>query len=206
MTLALDEAVGMVRKKLSETGLERNTLVVFISDNGGPTMPGTTINGSRNTPLRDSKRTTLEGGIRVPFVFSWPGHLKPGTYVQPAIQLDANVTALTAAGVDIKPSWKLDGVDLMPYLTGQITAAPHDAALLGSFGSQMAIRMGDYKLVRYDGNADTPFTGKPKQLATSAKLYRLSDDIGETQGFIGLNAGASQRPSNEMGRLERDSR
>ena len=72
MMLAMDEAIGKVRKKLAETGLEQNTLVTFISDNGGPTMPGTTMNGSVNTPLRGSKRTTLEGGIRVPLIVTGP--------------------------------------------------------------------------------------------------------------------------------------
>ena len=80
MMLAMDEAIGHVRKKLAEAGLEQNTFVLFISDNGGPTMPGTTINASRNDPFRGSKRTTLEGGIRVPFIISWPGHVKPGVF------------------------------------------------------------------------------------------------------------------------------
>ena len=182
MTLALDEAGRHgSQRELSDTGIDGNTIVVFISDNGGPTMR-TTINGSRNTPLRGSKRTTLEGGIRVPFVISWPGHLKPGVYDQPTIQLDANVTALTAAGVDIKPEWKLDGIDLMPYLSGRTTTAPHEA-LYWRFGQQMAIRMGDYKLVRYDSNADT-LTGRPKQPVTAPKLYRLSDDIGESKDLL----------------------
>jgi arylsulfatase A-like enzyme len=179
MTLALDEAVGMVRKKLADAGLEQDTLVVFISDNGGPTMAGTTINGSRNAPLRGSKRTTLEGGVRVPFVVSWPSHLKPGVYDRPVIQLDAHATALAVAGVDVRPEWKLDGVDLLPYLGGENTGSPHDA-LYWRFGRQMAIRAGDYKLVRYDCNADTQ-TGERRQPVTEARLYHLSDDIGETK-------------------------
>jgi arylsulfatase A-like enzyme len=154
MMSAMDDAIGRVRKKLDETGLAQNTLVTFISDNGGPTMPGTTTNASINKPLRGSKRTTLEGGIRVPFLVSFPGHVKPGVYDKPVIQLDLNATALTAAGVGTQPDWKLDGVDLVPFLSGTAAAAPHDT-LYWRFGGQMAIRQADYKLVRYDTNADT---------------------------------------------------
>jgi arylsulfatase A-like enzyme len=179
MMLAMDEAIGRVRQKLADADLERNTLVVFISDNGGPTMPGTTINGSKNTPLRGSKRTTLEGGIRVPFVVSWPGHVKPGVFDHPAIQLDIHATALAAAGATIKPEWKLEGVNLLPHLSGEKSSPPHDA-LYWRFGEQMAIRAGDFKLVRYDVNADT-LTGKNKPGLTPAKLYNLRDDIGETK-------------------------
>lgn len=180
MLLALDEAVGSVRKKLADTGLDKNTLVLFISDNGGPTMPGTTVNGSRNTPFRGSKRTTLEGGIHVPFVVSWPDRLRPGVYEKPVIQLDATATALTAAGVKAE---HLDGVDLLPFLSGENSNAPHDV-LYWRFGQQMAIREGEYKLVRYDSNVDTR-TGRSGQPVTEAKLYRLSDDIGETKDLSG---------------------
>jgi len=179
MLLAMDESIGLVRKKLTDTGLEQNTLVFFIADNGGPVMPGTTMNASRNEPLRGGKRTTLEGGIRVPFLVSWPGRLKPGVYTQPAIQLDLTATALTAAGVDIKPEWKLEGVNLLPFLNGEKAGAPHDA-LYWRFGQQMAIRVGDYKLVRYDSNADT-LTGARNQPVTTAKLYNLATDLGETK-------------------------
>jgi arylsulfatase A-like enzyme len=175
MALAMDEAVGVVRKALAETGQEQNTLVVFISDNGGPAMPGTTQNGSRNAPFRGSKRTTLEGGIRVPFVVSWPGHVKPGVYDQPVIQLDATATALSVAGVKAD---NLDGVNLLPFLRGQKPGAPHDT-LYWRFGQQMAIRAGDFKLVRYDNNADSQ-TGKRNQGVTAARLYNLADDQGET--------------------------
>jgi len=180
MMLAMDEAVGKVRKKLVETGQEKNTLVLFISDNGGPTMQGVTINGSLNYPFRGSKRTTLDGGIHVPFVISWAGHVKPGVYTKPVIQLDATTTALVTAGINVKPEWKLDGVNLLPYISGKNTGIPHDA-LYWRLANQMAIRMGDYKLVRYDKNADTVQTkrGGGAPPVTEAKLYRLSTDIGE---------------------------
>jgi len=179
MTYAMDEAIGRVLKKLADTGLDKNTLVMFISDNGGPTMPGTTVNGSRNDPFRGSKRTTLEGGIHVPFVINWPGRLKPAVFEQPVTQMDLTATALAAAGVEAKPELKLDGVDLMPFLHGEKNGKPHEA-LYWRFGKQMAIRVGDYKLVRYDSNADT-MTGAPRQPVTGPKLYNLATDIGETR-------------------------
>ena len=179
MMSAMDDAIGRVRQKLAETGQEQHTLVAFISDNGGPTMPGVTINAASNAPLRGSKRTTLEGGIRVPFVLSWAGRVKPGVYEQPVIQLDLTATALAVAGLAAKPEWKLDGVNLLPFLAGEKAGAPHDA-LYWRLGQQMAIRMGDYKLTRYDSNADT-LTGKGKQPLSTAKLYNLAKDIGETK-------------------------
>lgn len=165
MLTALDDAVGAVMGTLRDAGLEENTLVFFFSDNGGPTMQGTTINGSRNDPLRGSKRQTLEGGIRVPFVLRWKGRLPADkVYDHPVIQLDLHSTALAAAGVDVKPEWKLDGVNLLPHLEGKVSAPPHDT-LYWRFGQQMAIRRGDWKLVRYD--------------ATGPKLYNLAEDMGE---------------------------
>ncbi|MEQ1858492.1 MAG: sulfatase-like hydrolase/transferase [Chthoniobacteraceae bacterium] len=172
MMLAMDDAVGAVRKKIADAGLENDTLVAFISDNGGPTMKGVTVNASSNAPLRGSKRTTLEGGIRVPFIVAWPGRVKPGVFIQPAIQLDLHATALAAAGAEAK----IEGVNLLPFLAGEKSGAPHDA-LYWRFGDQMAIRAGDFKLVRYDSNADTQ-TGA-RQPVTAAKLYNLTADIHE---------------------------
>lgn len=171
MMLAMDDAIGVVRAKLAATGQEQNTLVIFISDNGGPTMQGVTVNGSNNAPLRGSKRTTLEGGIRVPFVMSWPAKLKPAVYEKPVIQLDLTATALIASGHESTG----DGVNLLPHLLGEKAEAPHDA-LYWRFGDQTAIRMGDFKLVRYDAAAEG---GSGTVLGP--KLYNLSTDIGEAK-------------------------
>ncbi|HEX3149227.1 MAG TPA: sulfatase-like hydrolase/transferase [Gemmataceae bacterium] len=175
MMLAMDEAIGKVMDKLRAEKLENDTFICFISDNGGPTMVGTTINGSLNTPLRGSKRTTLEGGIRVPFFVSWRGKLTAGqTFNEPVIQLDLTATALAAAGVSAEADWKLEGEDLIPFITGDTRRKSPHTALYWRFGAQMAIRKGDWKLVRYDPVADGG-KGRPD----GAKLYNLADDIGE---------------------------
>jgi arylsulfatase A-like enzyme len=166
MLSAMDDAVGRILGKLREAGLEEKTLVFFFSDNGGPTMPGTTINGSRNDPLRGSKRQTFDGGVHVPFVVSWKGRLAPKVYDPPVIQLDLHATALAAAGIEAKPDWKLDGVNLLPFLEGKQDGAPHEA-LYWRFGTQMAVRKGDWKLVKVE-------TGP-------ATLHNLAEDVGETK-------------------------
>ncbi|MBU6174803.1 MAG: sulfatase-like hydrolase/transferase [Planctomycetes bacterium] len=176
MMAAMDDAIGSVLSKLSATKQLENTLICFISDNGGPTMVGTTTNGSQNSPLRGSKRTTLEGGIRVPFLVSFPSQLKPAIYDKPVIQIDLFTTALIAAGATPKPDWKLDGVDLLPHLKGTNSSDPHDA-LFWRFGQQRAVRSGDWKLVQYDLNADAQ-TGREKGV-TDLKLYNLAKDIHE---------------------------
>ncbi len=179
MMSAMDDAIGAVLAKLRDQQLEDNTLVFFISDNGGPTMPGTAGNGSRNDPLRGSKRTTLEGGIRVPFFVKWPEQLPAGkVYDQPVIQLDILPTALAAAGVEAPVDAKFDGMSLLPYLRGENDGNPHDA-LYWRLGQQMAIRQGDWKLVRYD-----PAVDGMEGRATDAKLYNLADDIGESRDLI----------------------
>lgn len=169
MTSAMDDAIGQVIAKLREKGLEDDTLIFFFSDNGGPTMVGTTINGSINFPLRGSKRQLLEGGVRVPFVIQWKGHLPGGqTYNHPIIQLDLLPTSIAAAGGEVKADWKLDGVNLLPYLEGKKKDAPHEM-LFWRFGEQMAARKGDWKMVRYD--------------KTGIHLYNLKDDIGESKNL-----------------------
>lgn len=174
MLSAMDDAIGQVLARLRELGLEEDTLIFFLSDNGGPTMAGTTINGSRNFPLRGSKRQLLEGGVRVPFVLHWKGKLPAGTtYDHPVIALDILPTSVAAAGGQVKAEWKLDGVNLLEYLQGKKTEAPHPT-LYWRFGPQLALRRGDWKLVQYD--------------KTGLHLYNLKEDIGETKDL------AAQRP------------
>ena len=93
-------------------------------------------------------------------------------YDKPVIQLDVLPTALAAAGVEPKPEWKLDGVNLLPYLTGANKSAPHDV-LFWRFGQQMAVRKGDWKLVKYDQAAEGGKGTSP------ARLYNLAEDVGE---------------------------
>ncbi len=174
MLSAMDDAVGGVLDTLGHLGLERDTLVWFISDNGGPVMQGTTVNGSSNAPLRGSKRTTLEGGVRVPFVVSWPARLPGGTtYDRPVIQLDVAPTALAAAGIAVEDQEQFDGLDLAPYLSGANSEPPH-RTLYWRLGAQMAVRHGDWKLVRYDPTVDG-VAGPP----VTSHLYNLADDLGE---------------------------
>lgn len=179
MMSAMDDAIGEVIAKLDEAGLADDTLIFFFSDNGGPTMATTATNGSSNAPLRGSKRTTLEGGVRVPFVAKWPGKIPAGkVYEQPVIQLDATRTALAAAGVETTAADKLEGVDLLPYFAGENDEAPHDA-LYWRFNPQMAVIQDGWKLVKYDPVADGGKKG-----ATDLRLYNLRDDVGEEHNLI----------------------
>jgi len=187
MLSAMDDGIGRTLAALRESGVEENTLIIFFNDNGGPTMPGTTINSSSNAPLRGSKRQTWEGGIRVPFIIRWKGRLPEGKIdSRPIIQLDVLPTVLAAAGVKMKSNSSLDGVDLLPFLSGKRSGSPHDA-LYWRLGENMAIRKGDWKLVKtIDGRL---FSTDPKaewNLST-AKLYNLADDIGENKDLAPAN-------------------
>jgi len=158
MLAHLDDSVGSVVAHLRTTGLAENTLIVFLSDNGGPTKELT----SSNAPLRGGNGELWEGGIRVPFIVSWPGRIAPRTLDTPIISLDANATTLALAGVSAKPT-PLDGVNLWPLLSGKSTAAP-PANLYWRVGERHAIRQGDWKLLRQRG---------------AWQLYDLAKDIGE---------------------------
>lgn len=163
MLSAMDDATGQVLEALRKHNLEENTIVFWLADNGGPTQSTT----SKNDPLRGFKATTLEGGVRVPFMVQWKERLPAGTtYDRPVIQLDILPTVLAAAGAEVNKDWKLDGVNLLPYLRGENTGDPHPT-LYWRFGQQWAIRHGDWKLVQ--SRIDGP----------GARLFNLASDIGE---------------------------
>lgn len=168
MLANLDDGVGTVLDKLREHSLEENTLIFFLSDNGGPTAELTSHNG----PLRGGKGSLYEGGIRIPFLVQWKGTLPAGrTYDRPVISTDIFATASAAAGLDPPRDRKLDGVDLIPYLTGRTVEVPHDC-LFWRMGRRGALRKGGWKIVREAGRGH----GEPR-----VELYDLNSDAGETR-------------------------
>lgn len=162
MLTSMDANVGKVLDQLQKSGTFDNTLVFFVSDNGGPTP----ANGACNDPLDGNKGEVKEGGIRVPFFVQWPDRLPAGTTRNaPVIALDILPTAVAAAGGTIAPESKLDGVNLLPYLRGDEVRPPHDR-LFWRTGDRWAVRMGDWKL-RHNDAGETP------------RLYNLASDIAE---------------------------
>ena len=164
MLANLDSSVGSVLQKVRTLGLAEDTLIFFLSDNGGPTRELT----SSNRPLRGEKGQMYEGGIRVPFLVQWPGTLPAGVvYERPVSSLDIYPTSVQAAGGT--PSPRLDGVDLVPHLTGRRPGSPHEV-LYWRQGWRKALRMGDWKLV---------CMSRPNQPETW-ELYNLAEDVAET--------------------------
>lgn len=156
MMSAIDDGVGRIRQQLEEHKLSDNTLIFFISDNGAPlkiemkdlplSMKGGAWDGSRNDPWVGEKGMLTEGGIRVPYIVTWPNKLPSGVvYEYPVSSLDVGATAVALAGIE-KPD-SLDGVNLMPYLTGQNEQPPHEI-LFWRFWNQTAVRKGDWKYYR----------------------------------------------------------
>jgi arylsulfatase A-like enzyme len=170
LLLGLDDAIGRLLAQLRQSGADRNTLIFFLSDNGGSgRKPFFAYNTGRNSPLRGDKGQVLEGGIRVPFFVVWPERLPAGrTYDAPVSALDITASALAAAGV-ARPAM-LDGVDLLPHLSGQKTTPPHEA-LFWRFGPQRAVRRGNWKLVDWRN-----FEAKTN---SGWQLFDLARDVSE---------------------------
>ena len=169
MVASMDENIGRVLAALPE-----NTLVAFTSDNGPAKMPVEKwpagwpqgmLNGSAG-PLNGHKGQFLDGGIREPFLLRWPAKLKPGSaYRQTVSTMDLYPTFCAAAGAPVPVGTKLDGVNLLPFLTGEKNGAPHES-LFWKNGEAGAVREGDWKLLL------SPW--QPK-----LQLFNLADDIGE---------------------------
>ena len=169
----LDDSVGGIMKKLAKENLEKDTLVFFLSDNGGPTRELT----SSNLPLRGEKGQMYEGGIRVPFLFQWPGKVPAGkTYDRPVLSTDIFATIHAAAGAP-KPQGKyIESYDLLPYLTGEYKEDPHEW-LYWRQSRKAAFRVGDMKIVRQtpkSGNSTTWPRILPKQRTWSKRNPRNS--------------------------------
>jgi arylsulfatase B len=160
MLAHLDDSVGRVLARVRTDGLEDRTLIVFMSDNGGPTRELT----SSNRPLRGEKGQLLEGGIRVPMMLQWKGRVPAGGVESRLVSsLDLFPTAAVAAGA--KPVADLDGVDLMPHLL-RPGPTPIRAQHYWRVGTQAAFRAGEWKIFR--GRNDRTW-----------QLYNLAEDISE---------------------------
>ena len=165
MVGVLDRGVGRLLDLLDELRLAEDTVVFFLSDNGGPPKD----NASSNAPLRGGKASAYEGGIRVPFVVRWPGRIPAGlVYREPVSSLDIFATIAATGRVPARTERPLDGVDLLPLLRGEKTAPADRRIFLRMFDTgRLAMREGDYKIVR---------NGKNEPLA----LYHLATDLSES--------------------------
>lgn len=167
MTVALDDAVGAIMKKLEDSGIAEHTLVLFTSDNGCPDyLQGICTNG----PLAGHKRDLREGGHRVPMIARWPaGGVAGAVSPVPVLSIDFAVTALHLAGADVASGPPLDGVDLSALLTDP-AARPPDRLLFWRAGTNYVVRDGRWKLLVAERPDGTPATF----------LFDLANDIGES--------------------------
>ena len=171
MIAGMDDGLGRIREKLRAMGAEKDTLIVFIGDNGAPVKAGH-WDGSLNLPLIGEKGMLTDGGTRTPFVAAWPGKIPAGTvYAHPVINLDIAATANAIAG--LPHDAKLDGVNLIPFLTGENNAAPHDT-LYWRWRSQAAVLEFPWKLIRLG--------------PTERFLFDVTTPDGETKNLLAQHA------------------
>ncbi|MEW5739910.1 MAG: sulfatase-like hydrolase/transferase [Myxococcota bacterium] len=178
---SLDTSVGRVLDALDERGLAEDTLVIFVSDNGGALYTHATT----NAPYQGGKFTLFEGGIRVPFAMRWPGRLPSGArYDEPVSALDVVATVAAAVGLPLPEDRPYDGVDLLPYVRGEKAGAPHEA-LFWRADYTSAVRHGALKLIR------------DKQSGVTS-LFDLSKDPGEQQDLAPTRPDDVQRLLGEL--------
>jgi len=175
MLYGLDRAIGKIMEKLNQFDLKENSLVVFTNDNGD-------YNG--NGIYSGVKGSCLEGGIRVPFIINWPGRIKQGEiYHEVVSTLDILPTAVSAGGGKVLSKWKIDGVDLMPYLNNQNFSKPHEW-LFWRMGGTKAARNGEWKLY-YNGKSGYGGYGVPEENARWL-LFDLESDPKEERDLSAI--------------------
>ncbi|MCF7817534.1 MAG: sulfatase-like hydrolase/transferase [Kiritimatiellales bacterium] len=199
MISAVDDGIGRIVEQLKRDGLDQKTLIFFASDNGAPLgahMPGGVMedarpateggpawDGSRNDPFRGEKGMLSDGGIRVPFIAAWPGTIPAGQrFADPVITLDIAATANALAGLPDDP--KLDGVNLLPYLTGKKSGAPH-AEIYWKFWNQAAVRSGDWKFIQAGSRGQLLFNLKEDQEEHHNLIARYPEKAKELQRKLG---------------------
>ncbi|MAN68327.1 MAG: sulfatase [Gammaproteobacteria bacterium] len=177
MVVALDRGIGRVMKALEEAGVDDNTLIVFSSDNGGAHYVGLP---NLNSPYRGWKMTFYEGGTHVPFFMRWPDRIEAGSeYQRPVTHIDIFSTAAAAAKVSVPDDREIDGVDLVPYINGEIKGDPHEA-IFWRTGTYRAVRSGDWKLQLSDPDG-------------TAFLFNLKVDPTEENNLSGSEPGELDR-------------
>ncbi len=156
----MDIAIGEVIKSLKDEGVYENTLIFYFSDNGGAKKVS-----ANNLPFRDYKQSVYEGGLRVPFVISWPKILKPSVCDEPIISFDIFPTICAALDIELPANRIYDGKNVFPAIQGELKDPLHSELFWDGNNNKWAIRMGTWKLV------------SPRP--ASFELYNLEDDQGE---------------------------
>ncbi|THD35854.1 MAG: sulfatase [Sphingomonas sp.] len=193
MIRALDRGVGQVMATLKAQGLDKNTLVIFTSDNGGAHYIGLP---DINRPYRGWKATFFEGGVKVPFFMRWPAQIKPGTRIAgPVSHFDIFATAGGVAGAAMPADRAIDGVNLLPFIEGKATGTPHNTLFWRS-GPYRVVRDGDWKLQMLDlPRKDLLFDMKadPTEHRDVAALH--PDIVARLRGLIAQHDRESVKPA-----------
>jgi arylsulfatase A-like enzyme len=169
MLMKADEAMGHVLDVLEQEGLRENTLIFFLSDNGAALNRPIDLGGV-NKPLRDGKGTVFDGGVRVPYVMSWPSVLPAGITSELVVSsMDIYSTTVELAGAKIPTDRIVDGVNLIPFLTGEKEGPAHESLFFRRFQrNNWAIRAGDFKYV-----------GGHRVRKPDGALYNIQENLGE---------------------------
>jgi arylsulfatase A-like enzyme len=151
----IDNGVGDILNLLEANGELDNTIIFFIGDNGAP-AGNKSWDGSMNDPWHGSKGIIFEGGSRIPYIVYWPSVIEPQVFEQGVSTLDAGATAVALAGLDPSQDPLLDGVNLLPFLTGEASGEPH-RYLYQRFLNTASVVQGKYKYMRHDNGEELLF-------------------------------------------------